>query len=324
MQAETIERLTARVAGLEAEVAELRRRLGANSTNSSRPPSSDGLARPQRGSGMGSGRRPGKQPGSAGSALALVAHPDETLVYRPDRCANPACGADLAGAAEYARQRRQVFELPEPKLEVTEHQIVAVACTCGQVTVADAPAGVTGRVQYGPMVKAAAVYTRGAQFLPYARAARLLRDLCGAGVSTGFVHAVFTDAATRLEPFLAWLRDLLRAAPVLHADETPARLGGGFSYVHVACTDELTLFHVAGRSAADIDAGGVLPGFTGTIVRDGYAAYQHLTDADHAWCGAHLLRDLKGVHETDPGGQSWAEAMANTLLYPATARSCVS
>jgi len=224
------------------------------------------------------------------------------------------CGADLAHAAEYARQRRQVFEVPEPTMVVTEHQIVALSCGCGQVTLADAPVGVSGRVQYGPTVKAAAVYARGAHFLPFGRAARLLGDLCGAQVSTGFVHTVFTDAARRLGPFLAWLRDLLRAQPVLHADETPARVDGGFKYVHVACTDAYTLFHVGGRSAADIDAGGVLAGFTGTIVRDGYAAYQHLTDAEHAWCGAHLLRDLKGVHETDPGGQSWAEAMANTLL----------
>ncbi len=320
LQARTIERLTARVDELEVEVRELRRRLGLNSTNSSRPPSSDGLAKPKRQPGKGSGRRPGKQPGSSGSTLELVADPQQTIVHRPDRCANPACGADLAHAAEYARQRRQVFEVPEPTMVVTEHQIVAVGCGCGQVTLADAPDGVSGRVQYGPTVKAAALYARGAHFLPFGRAARLLGDLCGAQVSTGFVHTVVTDAARRLGPFLAWLRDLLRAQPVLHADETPARVDGGFKYVHVACTDAYTLFHVGGRSAADIDAGGVLAGFTGTIVRDGYAAYQHLTDAEHAWCGAHLLRDLKGVHETDPGGQSWAEAMANTLLIAKKAR----
>jgi transposase len=106
----------------------------------------------------------------------------------------------------------------------------------------------------------------------------------------------------------------LHVARVLHADETPARVDGQLKYVHVACTDTLTLLHVGGRSADDIDAGGVLPGFDGVLVRDGYAAYQHLTDADHAWCGAHLLRDLRGVHEQDPAGQSWAEQMANTLL----------
>jgi len=314
LQARTIERLTARVEDLEAEAGELRRRLGLNSTNSSGPPCSDGLSKPKRRSGKDSGRRPGKQPGSSGSTLELVADPQHTVVHRPDRCANPLCGSDLAHAPEYARQRRQVFEVPKPTMVVTEHQLVAVACGCGRVTLADVPDGVSGRVQYGPTVKAAAVYARGAHFLPFGRAARLLSDLCGASVSTGFVHTVFADAATRLGPFLARLRELLRAVPVLHADETPARVDGGFKYVHVACTDAYTLFHVGGRSAADVDAGGVLPGFTGTIVRDGYAAYRHLTDAEHAWCGAHLLRDLKGVHETDPGGQSWAEAMANTLL----------
>jgi transposase len=178
----------------------------------------------------------------------------------------------------------------------------------------EAPAGVAGRVQYGPMVRTAVVYARGAHFLPFGRAARLLGDLCGARVSTGFAYSVFADAATRLAPFIDRLRLLLRAQPVLHADETPARVDGGLKYVHVACTDAYTLFHVGGRSAADVDAGGVLAGFDGTLVRDGYAAYTHLTDADHAWCGAHLLRDLRGVHEADPARQMWAEAMANTLL----------
>jgi len=158
------------------------------------------------------------------------------------------------------------------------------------------------------------VYARGAQFLPYARVARLLSDLRGAPVSTGFAHSVVAEAAKRLSPFCSHLTAALHVEKVLHADETPARVGGGFKYVHVACTETLTLFHVGGRSAADIDAGGVLPGFDGVIVRDGYAAYAHLDDADHAWCGAHLIRDLRGVHETDPAGQEWAEHMANILL----------
>ncbi|WP_406076000.1 IS66 family transposase [Micromonospora sp. NBC_01638] len=310
--------LRVRVERLEAENAELRRRLGLNSTNSSKPPSSDGLGKPIPRSGKGSGRRAGKQPGSPGSTLALVADPDHTVVHRPDRCVNPVCGADLGGGVEYGRQRRQVFDLPEPKLVVTEHQFVAVLCTCGQVSQGEVPAGVTGRAQYGPGVKAAAVYGRGAQFLPFARVAGLLGDLCGASVSTGFVHAVVTEAARRLGPFTSHLAALLHVERVLHVDETPARVDGGFTYVHVACTPMLTSFHVGGRSKADIDAGGVLPGFDGTIVRDGYAAYQHLSDAEHAWCGAHLSRDLRGVHEQDPAGQAWAEVMADTLLSAKT------
>jgi transposase len=84
--------------------------------------------------------------------------------------------------------------------------------------------------------------------------------------------------------------------------------------VHVACTQHLTLLHTGSRSAADIDAGGVLPGYTGVLVRDGYAGYAHLTHALHAWCGAHLLRDLKDLYEFEPAKQPWARAMADLLL----------
>ncbi|MGH3499575.1 MAG: IS66 family transposase, partial [Nocardioidaceae bacterium] len=86
------------------------------------------------------------------------------------------------------------------------------------------------------------------------------------------------------------------------------------SYVHVACTEYLTLMHVGDRSAATIDAGGVLGEFTGVLVRDGYAGYEHLTAA-HAWCGAHLLRDLRSISDADPDGQLWASAMATTLAH---------
>lgn len=245
----------------------------------------------------------------------LVDNPNQTLEHRPDRCGNPACGAGLAEAVEYGRQRRQVVELPPVKPHVTEHQLVALRCEgCGEVTSPSSPEGVSGRVQFGPGVKAAVVYGRGEQYLPYGRIARLMSDLLGIGVSVGFAHQVVAEAAARLGPFVSHVAAALHLEKVLHADETPARLVGGSKYVHVACTNLLTLMHVGGRSAADVDAGGVLPGFTGTLVRDGYAAYQHLYEADHAWCGAHLLRDLRGVHEADPAGQSWAEHMANTLL----------
>lgn len=249
----------------------------------------------------------------------MVADPDQVVEHRPDRCVNPACGIGLDAGREYGRQRRQVVELPERRPMVTEHQLIAVECAgCGQVSEPAAPDGVTGRVQYGTDVKAAAVYARAGQFLPFGRAAALMGDLLGVRVSTGFVHQVVAEAARRLGPFVSRLAALLRVQDVLHADETPARVGGGWKYVHVACTAELTLFHVGGRSAADVDAGGVLPGFTGTLVRDGYAAYRHLTNAEHAWCGAHLIRDLRGVHETDPAGQEWAEVMATTLLMSKT------
>ena len=136
----------------------------------------------------------------------------------------------------------------------------------------------------------------------------------GCGWRPGTVLAAVREAVDRLGPFVDRVRVLLRAQAVIGADETPAWVDGGWKYVHVACTDMLTLLHAGSRSKVDIDAGGVLSGFTGVLVRDGYAGYDHITTATHAECGAHLLRALKGVHEADPAAQEWAEAMANTLL----------
>jgi transposase len=109
------------------------------------------------------------------------------------------------------------------------------------------------------------------------------------------------------------MKKLLVSAVVLHADETPDHTAGSLAYVHVARTEYLRLMHVGDRSANTIDAGGVLPGFTGVLVRDGYAGYQHL-EALHAWCGAHLLRDLRSISDADHDGQLWAQAMATKLL----------
>jgi transposase len=114
--------------------------------------------------------------------------------------------------------------------------------------------------------------------------------------------------------FMARVRDLLKAGPAVYADETPARAARGTRYVHLACTAYLTHLHTGDRSAGSIDAGGVLPGYAGVIVRDGYYAYGHLTDALHAWCGAHLLRDLKDLYEFEPQQQDWARHMAGLLI----------
>jgi transposase len=220
------------------------------------------------------------------------------------------------GAEEFSRQRRQVFELPPPpKVHVTEYQVVSLVCPCcATVTAGTAPAGVTGRVQYGPGVKARLVYLRAAQYLPCGRAVAALADLCGLRVSTGTLSTMLGDAVERPAPFVDRVRGLLRAEAVLGADETPAWVDGAWKYVHVACSEKYTLLHAGARTKEAIDAGGVLLGFTGVLVRDGYAGYDHITTATHAECGAHMLRALKGVHDADPAGQGWAECMANTLL----------
>lgn len=141
-------------------------------------------------------------------------------------------------------------------------------------------------VHYGPHAAALAVYLGVGHHLPVKRAAGVLARLAGARVSSGWLAAQRARAARLLEArFLPHVRALLRQVGVLHVDETPGRVAGELRYVHVACTEFLTAMHVGDRSAATIDAGGVLAEFGGVLVRDGYAGYTHLTRAVHAWCG---------------------------------------
>jgi transposase len=318
------------LAALMERVAQLERQLASDSSNSSRPPSSDApwSKKPakKRSSRGRSGRKPGKQPGASSSSRSLTGDAEDTLEIQPDRCRR--CDASLKGAQECGRQRRQVVDVrPAPPPKVTEYQRISKVCRCcGAVTTpgwddkavplehAGTVAAPGSPVRIGPEALARAALLTCAHYLPVGRARDLLEGLTAIDVSTGFLAGIRGRAARRLEKkFLGHMQKLLASAPLLHADETPGRAAGALSYVHVACTEYLTLMHVGDRSAATIDAGGVLTEFTGVLVRDGYAGYQHL-QAVHAWCGAHLLRDLRSISDADPQGQLWATAMATTLL----------
>jgi transposase len=307
----------AQIQALAARVGELERLLAKDSSTSSKPPSSDSpyKKKPKDRSLRGrSGRKPGGQPGAQSTTLRQSADPDHTVECGPAACG--CCGHDLSGVPVTGMQKRQLFEAaPPPPPVVTEYQILARQCpACGETSVGLAPAGVTGRVQYGPRVHAGTALAVCANYLPVARAAELVAALTGVSVSAGFTAGIRGKAAARLGPFMARVRDLLRSAGVLYADETPARAAGHLHYVHVACTEFLTAMHTGDRTKEAIDAGGILPGYAGTIVRDGYKGYEHLTDALHAWCGAHGLRDLAGLYRFDPDAQLWARAMADLLI----------
>jgi len=316
-QAVHVETQAGQLEALAARITELERRLSSDSSTSSRPPSSDPPYRkPARGLSRGSsGRKPGGQPGAAGSTMPLIDNPNETVICDPPVCGD--CGTDLTGAPVVSATRRQVTDVLEPPPpRVTEYQIIGRECPCCAVTTTGpVPGFVAARAQYGPGVLARAAELLCGHYLPVARATRLMASMLGVGVSTGFMASVRGRAARLLEAtFLPRVRDLLRQVGVLHVDETPARTDGGLKYVHVAATEFLTAMHTGGRSKTDLDAGQVLPGFTGTIMRDGYAGCAHLVDTQHAWCAAHLLRDLRLFHRADPDGQFWAGAMADTLV----------
>ena len=311
--------LTAQIERLSARVEQLERQARKDSSTSSRPPSSDspyqkkGSDRSLRERGK---RRPGKQPGDPGMTMNLVDDPDETIDCPPGMCCG--CGADLAGAPVTAQRRHQVTDIePAPAPKITGYLAQAKECAgCGTVTAGELPAHVRARASYGPETCAQAANLVSGHHIPVYRATLLLCQLAGIAVSTGWMAGIRGKAAGLVEAsgFTGRIRELLKTAAAVHADETPARAAGGTRYVHLACTSYLTCMHTGDRSADAIDAGGVLPGYDGVIVRDGYAGYSHLTSALHAWCGVHLLRDLKGLYDFEPAKQEWASQMAALLI----------
>jgi transposase len=307
------------IAELTSRMEELERRAGRDSSTSSRPPSSDspykkkGKDRSLRERGK---RRRGKQPGDPGTTMYLVDDPDDRLEFAPAACGG--CGAGLAGVPVLVQRRHQVTDIePAPPPVVTEYVAQAKQCPgCGTLTEGELPPHVRARASFGPETCAQAANLTCGHHIPIGRSTLLLCQLAGVAVSTGWMAGIRGKAADLVETsgFLDRVRELLKAAPAVHADETPARAAGGTRYVHLACTAYLTLMHTGDRSSDAIDAGGVLPGYCGVIVRDGYAGYGHLTDALHAWCGAHLLRDLKSLYDFEPGQQDWAAKMATVLI----------
>ena len=255
--------------------------------------------------------------------MRLVDDPDERLEFPPPECRG--CGAGLAGEPVAAQRRHQVTDVrPAPAPRVTEYVAQAKECPCcGTVTEGELPPHVRARASYGPEASAQAANLTVGHFIPAHRATLLLCQLAGLRASTGWMAGIRGKAAALVQGsgFMERARELLQSAPAVHADETPARADGGLRYVHLACTQYLTHMHTGDRSADAIDAGGVLPGYGGVIVRDGYHGYSHLTSALHAWCGAHLLRDLKDLCDFEPGRQDWAASMAALLIEARDAAS---
>lgn len=299
---------------LLARIEDLESRVGQNSRNSSRPPSSDGYRKersPSRAEQKAAGRRPGKQPGAPGKHLRQVEVPDEVITHVPDGCRG--CGESLSDAQVAGIERRQVFDLPPHRVHVVEHQLQRRTCGCGTITTAPAPAGVSAPAVYGPRLRAVAVYFLHVQHLPLARTAALLDEVYGMAVSEGFLTTVLAEAGSATGPFLDHVRSALIDAEVAHFDETGVRVGGALQWLHSASTEQLTLLGAHPRRGTEaMNTLGVLPTFTGIAVHDGFFPYRHYTSATHGLCNAHHIRELTAVIERD-ASQTWATELIDVL-----------
>jgi len=303
----------------DARIAELERQVAATSRNSSKPPSSDGLGKPNPKSLRGkSGRKPGGQGGHGGQTLAQVADPDEVFRHEPARCRG--CGAGLGRAPEVGLARRQVFDLPPISIRVTEHELVSRRCGCGLTTAASAPAGVNAPVQYGARIKAVMVYLYMGQYLSKHRTAVAMSELFGTPVSDGTVSAATARAAGDLDGFCAAVTKKIAGADVAHFDETGFRADGRLHWLHSASTTMFTLITCHRRRGREaMNAAGILPAFTGIAVHDAWAPYDTYPQMTHSLCNAHVLRELIAVTDhhaqsPDPKSWCWAAQVIDNLL----------
>ena len=258
-----VQELSGRLEVSEQRVQELEDQLAKNSRNSSRPPSSDGLKKPKPKSLRKKGqRKSGGQPGHQGHTLKPVDKPDHTAVHRVQECA--ACQRSLADHEPDRVEHRQVHDLPPLRLLVTEHQAEIKLCPCGHMNKAAFPEGVGAPVQYGPRVRAAAVYLNNYQFLPYERTCELLDDLFGCPMSEGTLANIVADCHQRLEDPVAFIKQLIAQAPVAHFDETGSRVESTLWWLHTSSTVNATYYHIhRSRGCEALDAIDILPHFVG-------------------------------------------------------------
>jgi len=299
--------LRAENAALKARMAELERRFELNSSNSGKPPSSDGLKKPARVRNLRerSGKKPGGQKGHKGETLRQVTDPDVVVNHYPAACSM--CGVGVDPETSVGHGARQVFDLPEPQpLIVTEHRAHDCQCpACGAKTRAPFPDGVNAPVQYGARITAFVIYLLHYQLLPENRLAALMADLFGVKVAAATIARMSRTCAERLRGFAATVRDLVAGAPVKHMDETGFRIGGKTQWLHVASTALLTFYRVCAKR------GSLLANVTGIVVHDHWKPYYTMQGVLHALCNAHHLRELKALIEIEK--EEWARKMQRLL-----------
>lgn len=307
---ELIASLRCQIAALQAEVADLRRQLGQDSSNSSKPPSSDGLKKKHRLAGSlrgASGKASGGQRGHKGSTLRQVGNPD--CVIGHTACACRHCGSPLGPQSAIGVDKRQVFDLAERPLMVTEHRATIYRCArCRGETKAAFPDGVISPVQYGERVKAAAIYLNVQQLIPEDRAAQALSDLFGAPrICPASIVAWVGKKAQALRQVYAFIGARVAEAKVRHLDETGFRIAGSLQWLHTTSSLTFTFYRAdEKRGAIPEDLHG------GVVVHDHFLPYRRLDTVDHAFCNAHILRELKSLIEFDH--EPWAELMRDMLL----------
>lgn len=298
---------------LRREIATLQERLNKNSRNSSKPPSSDGLAKPKPSSlREKSGKKPGAQKGHPGHGLSLVDMPTETIVHKPEQCA----GCANYGICESCAMSpaRNVVDV-EISTKVTRHYTGTYACPLlnGKLISGEFPIGVTSGLQYGAGVRALAIALNTGGMMSVERVHEILKGVLGVPISSGTVSNMVSRFGATIGNTAQEIREALLNAPVVNCDETGTRVNGAICWLHSACNENYTWLSVQSKRGREgMEKAGFLPSYTGTIIHDCWAPYWSFEKLEHGLCGAHLLRELQGIIDNNPRA-AWAKSMQSLL-----------
>jgi len=295
---------------LRERIAELEKRLNKNSQNSSKPPSSDGFkkqARFKTKSLREKGKLPsGGQAGHPGETLKQVAQSDKTIIHTLLNC--PHCNLDLSNSAVEGIMKRQVFDIPPPKIEVTEHQVeLKYCCSCERTVQAPFPPDVTAPVQYGANIRSYSVYFNHAQLIPEDRVQQIFADIFKVSISTATLVSFGVGLSKTLQPFMSSVLHYIKTASLKHFDETGFRISSKTQWLHVASNDAVTYYHISPKRKS------LLSKLTGIVCHDHWKPYYQLKRVKHALCNAHHIRELNALIEYEH--EAWAKKMKRLLYF---------
>lgn len=304
-QARIIDDLRKEIIFLKERISELERRLNSNSHNSSKPPSSDGLRKPNTKSLREKGKnKSGGQPKHRGDTLFQTMHPDQIVSHKVVFC--PCCNKDLRKTAAEAFIRRQVFDISVPKVEITEHQAEIKFCNrCNHKITAEFPMGVNAPVQYGSRVKSFSIYLQNQHYLPEARLKMIFKDIFDLPIACATLSNFSKGLSSKLTTFLEEIDRALYKAKIKHLDETSLRVDGKQYWLHVGSTKLFTKYKISKNRGEIPDT------LLGLIVHDHFRPYFSIKRAKHVICNSHILRELVGIIEADE--EDWAKKMFRLL-----------
>ncbi len=309
------EKLTEMVTLLNQTIKELREQLNKNSQNSSKPPSSDGFKKPAPKSlRKPSGKKAGGQNGHQGAHLAVTAAPNETIKHMPSACEGCPNYQMCKGTACIAEKRHVIDAVVN--VNVTEHQTleIPVCMLHGDTRKGSFPSDVKASVQYGKNLQALSVALNTVGAVSIKRTHEILSGVFNIPISTGTISSMVKRCADGLKDTVDKIRQKMKDSALGHFDETGTRVDKKLWWVHNASNCEYTCLDISTkRGFKGMEECGVLTEFKGIAMHDCWASYWNYTDAEHAVCCAHLLRELTGISENHPK-QKWASAFTDLLL----------